>query len=156
MSEYKNKYNGIENTELFLKTAFPIILSKNQHTQLGVHFEEISEMVDTITGKDAKTIFLLDMVSKANKALALFLKENDNVIEIKPENRVEFLDGLCDQIVTATGVAYMNGMDIVNGLAEVNRSNFSKFDENGNPILDENLKMVKGPHYSKPNLKPFV
>ena len=42
------------------------------------------------------------------------------------------------------------------GFAEVNRSNNSKFGEDGQPILDKNLKLIKGPNYSKPDLKIFV
>ena len=41
--------------------------------------------------------------------------------------RIAVLDAICDQIVTAVGVAYMMGMDIEGALAEVNRSNWSKF-----------------------------
>lgn len=43
------------------------------------------------------------------------------------------LDALCDQIVTALGVGYMMGFDMEGALAEVNRSNYTKFttDEQG-------------------------
>ena len=63
---------------------------------------------------------------------------------------------LCDQIVTAVGVAHCAGMKIVDGLHEVNRSNWSKFDENGEPILDETRKIIKGPNYTKPDLTLLV
>ena len=32
----------------------------------------------------------------------------------------------------------------------------SKLDENGNPIYNENGKVLKGPNYSEPNLKKFI
>lgn len=143
-------------TKEFFTKAYPNITSKNLHTQLGVHFEEIFEMIQTITGTNPQSAYLITIVGQANRAMSIYLKEHDKSIEVKPENREEFLDGLCDQIVTATGVAHIFGMDIVGGFGEVNRSNLSKFDENGDPILDSNLKVVKGPHYFKPNLKPFV
>ena len=41
----------------------------------------------------------------------------------------EELDALCDQIVTAIGVAHMSGMDIQGALQEVANSNDSKFEE---------------------------
>ena len=46
-------------------------------------------------------------------------------------------------------------MNIVDAMDEVNDSNFSKFDNTGNPIFDENMKVAKGPNYRKANLKPF-
>lgn len=49
----------------------------------------------------------------------------------------------------------MNGFDIVGALQEVNRSNWSKF-ENGEPIFDENGKIKKGPNYRPPDLSKFV
>jgi hypothetical protein len=49
----------------------------------------------------------------------------------------------------------MLDMDVLGALEEVNRSNFSKF-ENGKAVFDENGKITKGKNYSKPNLKPFV
>ena len=70
--------------------------------------------------------------------------------------REEFLDGICDQIVTATGVGFMAKMNVAGGFGEVNRSNASKFGENGEPIFDPNLKLIKGPNYFKPNLKQYI
>ena len=66
------------------------------------------------------------------------------------------LDGITDQQVTAIGIGHMLGMDTTGALAEVDRSNFSKFGKDGQPIFDENGKIKKGPHYVKPNLEPFL
>jgi hypothetical protein len=148
--------SDIQKTIEFFSKAYPNIKSKNIHTQLGVHFEEIGEMLNEMTGSTTVSQYVLDNVKNAIIGFGQYLKENDNIYEVKSENRVAFLDGLCDQIVTASGTAYMLRMDIVGGFGEVNRSNASKFDENGNPILDSNLKMVKGPNYFKPNLEPYV
>ena len=70
-------------------------------------------------------------------------------------DKAELLDALSDQLVTICGVGYMLGFDMLGALAEVNRSNFSKF-ENGKPVFNEQGKIVKGKHYSKPDLKPFL
>ena len=67
----------------------------------------------------------------------------------------ELLDALADGIVTAAGLAYMQGMDIDGALAEVNRSNFSKF-ENGHPVFLNGGKIGKGRHYTPPELEPFL
>jgi len=128
---------------------------KNITTQIGVHFEEVAEMIAEITPLDLETGNALQDALVAVKHLGEHLKRHGG-IEIKPENRIGFIDAIADQLVTATGSAHMLGMDPVGALNEVNRSNFSKFDENGNPIFNENMKVIKGPNYSKPDLTLFV
>lgn len=95
--------SDILKTVEFMQKAFPEPKSKNIHTQLGVHYEEIAEMTRAIKGLDQKTTFLIKMVADANEALARYLKESDNVLDLEASDRVEILDGICDQIVTATG-----------------------------------------------------
>lgn len=147
--------SDIKITYAWFKEAYPYNrTSKNLHTQIGVHFEEIAEMLQTIKGNDVVARKLLNQAYKANLALANYLKSSDHVIEI--ENRVEFLDALCDQIVTSVGCGYHAYMDVVGAFAEVNRSNFSKFDENGRAILDDNLKVTKSSNYTRAELSPFV
>lgn len=70
-------------------------------------------------------------------------------------DKTELLDALCDQIVTAVGVAHMFGMNIEGALTEVNRSNWSKF-VNEAPVFDENGKIAKGPDYTPPDLTEFL
>ena len=143
--------SDIRRTVAFFEKAYPQPLDGNFHTQLGVHFEEIAEMVETLRGNDRLTQALLTQVLVATTALSMHLKGNAGAVSIT--DRISFLDGLCDQLVTATGTGYMAQMDIAGGFGEVNRSNFSKFGINGEPILDNNKKLAKGPYYFKPNLK---
>jgi predicted HAD superfamily Cof-like phosphohydrolase len=138
----------------WFQKAVPQPGAKNFTTQLGVHFEEVREMVQELVGSDQETMNLLVNAEQALHALAQHLKKNEHSVSIN--NRVEYLDALCDQIVTATGCAHMAGMNIVSGLNEVNRSNFSKFDDNGEPIFDDNRKVMKSLNYSKADLSPFV
>lgn len=152
--ENKPVDSDIARTAEWFKKAIPNPVSKNFHTQVGVHFEEVAEMMAALSSNDEGTRMALHYVKEAVKGLAEHLKASDNVLIVTDPK--EFFDGLLDQIVTATGVAHMRGHDIAGGLAEVNRSNFSKFDENGNPILDNNLKVMKGPSYFKPNLEPYL
>ena len=42
------------------------------------------------------------------------------------------------------------------GLTEVHSSNMSKLDENGQPIISDAGRVVKGPNYRPPNLAPIV
>ena len=77
------------------------------------------------------------------------------VEELSADARAELLDDLCDQIVPAVGVAYMLGMDIEGALAEVNRSNWSKF-EGGVPVFNEHGKIAKGVEYTPPELSDYI
>ena len=76
-------------------------------------------------------------------------------VNVEDVDRTELLDALCDQIVTAVGVAHMFGLDIEGALAEVTRSNYSKFVD-GAPVFDANGKIAKPATYSKPDLTPFL
>ena len=122
--------------------------------QMGVHFEEVAEMLAAYRSTSSYgEVVRLDAVH-CMQTLAKHLKTSTTPIVI--EDRKEFLDALCDQIVTATGSGAFLGMNMEGALSEVDQSNWSKFDENGNPIFDENGKISKSPAYRKPDLEPFV
>lgn len=70
-------------------------------------------------------------------------------------SRKDLLDALCDKIVTSIGMAHMLGMDIEGALAEVNRSNFSKFVD-GKPVFNAQGKIAKPESYSPPELEQFL
>lgn len=143
-------------TKHWMEKAIPHPTAKNIHTQLGVHVEEFAEMLDTITPVDKVTAQHMESLHADLVWFSIYLKSHDNVIKILPQDRVEYLDSLCDQIVTAVGCAHNSGLDIVGAMNEVNRSNYSKFDDKGNPVFDENLKIIKGPNYSKAQLDLFA
>ena len=131
----------------WFKIAAPETTDKNRAVQLGCHFEEVAEMLAAIG-----ETFIADRL-----ALIATQYKKDGEVEINEPwlDRIELLDALCDQIVTAVGVAHMFGMDIEGALAEVNRSNWSKF-VGGKPTFDANGKIAKPPSYSKPDLTLFV
>ena len=41
-------------------------------------------------------------------------------------------------------------------LESVNQSNYSKFDDEGNPVYKEGGKIGKGDNYREPDLEPYV
>lgn len=127
--------------------AVPHPTDKNRAVQLGCHVEEVSEMFTALAEPH---------LAEALCDAAVFYKTNKHAVcPSDPVDRPELLDSLCDQIVTAIGVAHMFGLDIHGALAEVNRSNWSKFVD-GKPVFDANGKIDKPPTYSKPDLSPFV
>lgn len=143
------------NTLFWFEKAVPQPGTKNFTTQLGVHFEEVAEMIVEITPESEEVGTALLEALTSVKHLGELLKRAGGA-HVKDENRKLFLDAICDQIVTGTGVAHMSGFELIGAMNEVNRGNFSKFDDDGNPIFDENMKVAKGPNYVKADLTPFV
>ena len=148
------KIDSVQDCMNFFKKGFPETSPKNFRTQMGIFLEEIGETLMALEASRPEDQMMIGYLQAAITQAGEHLKNSDGVIGIK--DRVEFLDGLCDVMVTAVGAARHANMDIVGGFAEVNRSNNSKFGEDGEPILDKNLKLIKGPNYSKPDLKIFV
>jgi predicted HAD superfamily Cof-like phosphohydrolase len=148
--------NPLRHTRAWFELAVPNPTPKNFHTQLGCHLEEVEEMLTPLRTSGGVTEALLLDAREALRHLADHLKANSLVVWIEDGDRAEYLDALCDQVVTATGCAYMAGVDIIGGLREVNRSNFSKFSDTGQPIFDPNMKIIKSPDYSRPDLRRFV
>lgn len=129
---------------------------RDVQVQTGVHFEEIYEMLTEIKALEPETEVLLAKAKLAMKDLADHFKQSTDVIFIvDADDHVNYLDSLCDQIVTATGVAYFMGYAITAALNEVDQSNWSKFID-GECITDSNGKIAKGPNYFKADLSKFV
>ena len=144
---------SIEDTRNWFAEAVPTVTKKSQRVQLGVHFEEFGEMLDAI--ECPKQAVLLAELNVKVKLLANALKQDPEATVIV-KDRQELLDAMVDQIVTATGVSYMFGMDVVGGLKEINASNYSKF-SNGKAIFDANGKIAKNPEtYFKAELEEFA
>ena len=146
-----NKGDGmIHSIKEWFKAAKPNPSTADACVQIGCHYEEVSEMSSV----------LYDDVEYALADTALKYQRNhygyiDAVEALSADDRVELLDALCDQVVTAVGVAYMMGMDIEGALAEVNRSNWSKF-EGGVPVFNEQGKIAKGAEYTPPELSDYI
>ena len=140
----------IRSIKEWFKVAKPNPSTTDACVQIGCHYEEVSEMGAALN----------DDVACELADTALLYKTNHNwcigaIEELNADARVELLDALCDQIITAVGVAYMMGMDIEGALAEVNRSNWSKF-EGGVPVFNEQGKIAKGVQYTPPELSDYI
>lgn len=129
--------------------------SKNISTQIGCHLEEVVEMLEELAPLTQNGDVYLNTAINALSRLADSMKETDREVYAPNSNRLAILDALADQIVTATGVGVFLGMNVPGALAEVNRSNYSKF-EDGEPIFNENKKVMKGKDYTPPDLTPFI
>lgn len=141
---YESKHMTTHSIVNWFKLSMPVPTEKNRNVQVGCHIEEVAEMFDAMGEKSVAD--KLDFIGGQYKT---------TTDDMPPVNREALLDSLCDQIVTAIGVAHMFGMNIEGALSEVNRSNYSKF-VNLVPVFDANGKIAKPPTYSKPNLAAFV
>ena len=139
----------------WIKKCKPAPTTADFHTQFGVFCEEVGETLKEVSATNQTTALLIIEAKEAMERLGTHLKGNDHVVVVKQEHRKDFLDGLCDVVVTAVTSAHTQTMDIVGAANEVNRANFSKF-VNGNPIFDANGKVAKGPDYEKADLTSFV
>ena len=97
---------------------------------------------------DEKTMWLrYDLIKEELKELEQAMKTQD----LK-----EVADALTDILYVTYGAGYAYGIDLDKCFKEVQRANMSKLGEDGKPIYNEKGKVMKGPNYSEPNLKPFV
>lgn len=140
-------------TLTWFKKARPDVSDQDRASQLGVHLEEIVEMLDALGG-DGKALPALLNARRNLHELAEGVKNGTYKLRVVEQEL--FLDSLCDQNVTGAGVAYTYGYDFRGAMEEVNRSNFSKFDGDGNPIRNEHGKIMKSTLYSPPDLKPYL
>jgi predicted HAD superfamily Cof-like phosphohydrolase len=136
-----------EAIELWHKRARPEPTAADFNVQLGCHFEEIEEMMQSIVTDDEE---VWQEVRTNIYVLSKLLKLGE--IKATINDRKEFLDSIADQVVTGIGAAYCAGMKAADACDRVNTSNWSKFDHNGQPIRDANGKITKGPNYQPPVL----
>ncbi|MNO13139.1 hypothetical protein D3C76_27650 [compost metagenome] len=146
----------IARTAEWFALARPEPTVQDFNAQLGVHCEEVSEMLEELDGENIQLNVLIGTAQQAMHNLAEYLKNNSAENLVHVARPLLFLDSLCDQVVTATGVAHTLNYEFVGAMKEVNASNFSKFDDEGNPIYNENKKVMKGPNYFKADLAQYL
>lgn len=146
-------FNELGRTKEWFELAVPNPTIENQCVQVGCHYEEVAEMMFAVQGGNTPLSDTLNAVANAYKEKACAQMKHCELMS--QEEKIALLDALCDQIVTAIGVAHMFGMDISGAMKEVNDSNFSKFVD-GKPVFNENGKIKKGPDYRPPELEQFI
>lgn len=89
----------------------------------------------------------------------LMQEENDEYLEAaKNGDLVEIADALGDMMYILCGTILKHGLQhkIEEVFEEIQRSNMSKLDANGNPIYREDGKILKGENYFKPNIAEII
>ena len=85
-----------------------------------------------------------------------FLQAEGMLYLSAPEHRENALKELADLVYVCYQYAANMGWDLDEAMDRVHKSNMSKLDEYGNPILREDGKVLKGPNYKPPNLADLV
>ena len=95
---------------------------------------------------------------KINKLRIDLIKEELDELKEAMENKdlLEVADALTDILYVTYGTGHAFGIDLDKCFDEVQNSNMSKLDENGNAIYNDSGKVMKGPNYFKPDLSKFV
>ena len=89
----------------------------------------------------------------------LIKEENDEYLEAcKNGDLVEIADAIGDQLYILFGTICKHGLQhkIEEVFNEIQRSNMSKLDEDGNPIFREDGKILKSNLYFRPNIKDIL
>lgn len=94
-------------------------------------------------------------VERSLEILRISLLEEE-VGELVTATRARDLIGIADALADITyvvyGTALTYGIDLDSVLSEVHRSNMSKLDHDGKPIIRADGKVLKPEHYSPPNV----
>ena len=89
----------------------------------------------------------------------LMKEENEEYLEaVQNNDLVEIADALGDMMYILCGTIIEHGLQhkIEAVFDEIQRSNMSKLDENGNPIYREDGKVMKGSNYFKPDFSKIL
>ena len=89
----------------------------------------------------------------------LMKEENDEYLDAcKDNDLVEIADALGDQLYILCGTILKHGLQhkIEEVFDEIQKSNMSKLDAQGNPIFREDGKILKGENYFKPNIQKIL
>lgn len=89
----------------------------------------------------------------------LMQEENDEYLDAcKKGDLVEIADALGDKLYILCGTILKHGLQhkIEEVFNEIHRSNMSKLDENNQPIIREDGKVLKSARYFRPDIKSIL
>ena len=89
--------------------------------------------------------------------LSLIKEEIQELVDaMNNKDLVEVADALTDILYVTYGTGHAFGINLDKCFEEVQNSNMSKLDKNGQPIYNDDGKVMKGPNYFKPDLSKFI
>ena len=120
------------------------------------NFNKVGTFMKTF-GQEVKTkpSFSTEKINKLR--IDLIKEELQELTEaMNSKDLLEVADALTDILYVTYGAGHAFGIDLDKCFEEVQNSNMSKLDENGEPIYNDSGKVMKGPNYFKPDLSKFV
>ena len=120
------------------------------------NFEKVKNFMTTY-GQEVKESASFPDENIIKLRLKLIKEELEELEQaLNDKNLLEVADALTDILYVTYGAGHSFGINLDACFKEVQRSNMSKLDEDGKPIYNEYGKVMKGPNFSKPNLKQFI
>ncbi len=120
------------------------------------NFESVKKFMETF-GQEIKEKAGFPNNKITSLRYDLIKEELDELNEaIENKDIEEVADALTDILYVTYGAGHAFGINLDKCFQEVQNSNMSKLGSNGKPIYNDKGKVMKGPHYFKPNLGKFV
>lgn len=120
------------------------------------NFELVGQFMETF-GQEVKCSPSIPSEDVKNLRIELIREELDELKQAIAENDlVEIADALTDILYVTYGAGHSFGLNLDECFREVQASNMSKLDSEGNPIYREDGKILKGEDYFPPNLKKVI
>lgn len=119
--------------------------------------EKVKEFM-TVFGQTVKTKPEMTKIDTTVLRIKLIEEEFHELVAaaLEQEDLVEVADALTDILYVTYGFGHALGIDLDKCFDEVHSSNMSKLGDDGKPIYREDGKVLKGPHYFKPNLSKVL
>ena len=114
--------------------------------RLRLSIEETFELFEATVNTTVFHNTFQPILNTLNKAI------NDLTIDSMDVKPVDLLDAITDVSYVNFGLSNLLGLDLTSAWNEVQASNMSKLDENGNPIFREDGKVLKSNLYFQPKL----
>ncbi len=151
---------------LYKKKIFSFILMTKKQLLLQEVIAAVEKFHDAFGIENAYEPTLLDK-SDSILRYKLMREENEEYLEACENNdMVEIADALGDMLYILSGTILKHGLQnkIEPVFEEIQRSNMSKLDENGNAIINDGIidptrpagKVLKGENYTPPELKTIL
>ena len=120
------------------------------------NFEKVGTFMKTF-GQEVKEKSSLSS-NKINKLRLDLIEEELGELKeaLKNNDLLEVADALTDILYVTYGAGHAFGINLDKCFEEVQNSNMSKLDANGEPIYNDIGKVMKGPNYFKPDLSKFI